>query len=100
MAELIATTATLKRGITVKLLFVLLAAIDFLFTVLAVQLGFTEHNPVVARLLYSPSYLFLLKVVASFFLAWLVPSRLLLPSVGILSLVVAWDLKELVMFFS
>lgn len=99
MAELLATTATLQRGLAVKFIFLLLAVADFLFTLMALRLGLTELNPVVVSLANNPGYFFLFKVLVSFFLAWLIPSRLLLPSLALLTFVVAWNVKELLLYF-
>ncbi len=98
MSELLATTATLKRGTTIKMFFVFLAFADFFLTLFALRLGFAEHNPLVESLVGNPAYFFMFKVMVSLFLAWLIPSRLLLPSLALLFLVVAWNLKEFLIF--
>ncbi|MBI4287299.1 MAG: hypothetical protein HY671_02585 [Chloroflexi bacterium] len=98
MVELLATTATFRRGVAVKMLYFMLASADFLLTLWALRLGLTELNPFVASLLGAPAQFFLVKVLASFFVAWLIPSRLLIPGVALLVLVVAWDFKELLLF--
>lgn len=100
MSDIFASAATLRRGVTVKALYFLLASADFVFTLLALRLGLTELNPMVSRVVESPGDFFLFKVMASLFLAWLIPSRLLIPGVGLLIFVVLWDMKELLVFLN
>ena len=64
-------------------------------TLFAVNHGFTELNPVMVSLLDSPGDLLLVKVVPPLFIAWLVPGLLLLPSIGALLLVSAWNIGAL-----
>jgi len=77
---------------------VLLNQVDLLLTVLAVSFGFREINPLMNYLLAMPALLVIVKTVIPLLIAWLVPGRLLLPAVGLLSGVVLWNITELVCF--
>lgn len=78
-----------------KVSFVLLNQLDLTLTVIAVSFGFSELNPFMKYLLAIPAQMVLFKVVVPLFIAWLTPSRLLLPSLFFLCLVAVWDIKEL-----
>ena len=75
--------------------FVALVYADLLVTLLAVGHGFNELNPLMASLLGRPGELFLVKFAPPLFIAWLVPGRLLLPSIGALLLLSAWNIGAL-----
>lgn len=95
MSELRATAATFSRGTNYKLTFVALGLVDLLLTVYAVSNGFYERNPVFASLQDNPMGLFMLKFAGPMAIAWLVPSRLLVPSIALLFAVVGWNAAEL-----
>lgn len=78
--------------------FVSLAYLDLVLTLLAVSLGFTELNPLVRSLLPSLGAFLLVKGGVPLLIAWLVPGRLLLPSIALQSLVLLWNSKELFLF--
>jgi hypothetical protein len=75
---------------------VALVYVDLVLTLFALQHGFTSVNPFMVRLLSQPELLLLAKVLAPLFIAWLVPSRLLLPSIGFMIAVVGWNIGALV----
>ena len=97
MSDLRLTAATFARGTSYKLTFVALSAVDLLLTRYALGNGYVELNPVLDALQHRPVELLLLKVVAPVAIAWLVPARLLLPSVGLLFAVVGWSVGELLL---
>jgi hypothetical protein len=90
------STATFKKHTAVKLSFVLLGLADLGLTVLAVNLGLTELNPLVKFLIQVPLLLLAVKVFIPVMIAWLVPGKLLVPSIVLLALAVGWNIKELV----
>ena len=90
-----ASRAEHSRTIFIKAGYVLLHQLDLLLTVSAVSVGLFELNPVIRNLLATPIQLVVVKLVIPLFIAWLVPSKLLLPAIAFLSLVVIWNMKEL-----
>ena len=96
MTELRATAATFSRGTNYKLAFVALGLIDLAMTLYALSIGYTEQNPVFAGLQHDAMGLFMLKFAGPVAIAWLVPARLLLPSIALLFAVIGWNLGELV----
>ena len=81
-----------------KASFILLSQFDLALTILAMYLGFTEINPLMNFLIYIPVLLLLVKLVIPVLIAWLIPGRLLLPSIALLALVAIWNIKELLVF--
>jgi len=90
-----------KRGIThsqdivIKASYLLLQQIDLVLTVFAISIGLTEINPLMRSLLASPFLLVAAKLIIPLFIVWLVPGKFLIPAVGLLTLVVIWNVKEL-----
>lgn len=78
-----------------KLSYLLLQVVDLCLTLVAVNIGFLELNPVMRGMLSTPVQLALMKLVIPFILIWLVPGRLLVPGILLLSAVVGWNIKEL-----
>ena len=95
MSELRASTATFSRGTNYKLTFVVLGLVDLVLTLYAVSNGYYERNPVFASLQSNPMGLFMLKFAGPVAIAWLVPARLLVPSIALLFAVVGWNVAEL-----
>ena len=85
------------RSISIRIAYLLLQQLDLLLTVWAVNAGFTELNPVMQNLLASPLQLILVKFAIPVLIAWLCPSRLLLPSLLLISSVTFWNVKELML---
>ncbi len=77
--------------------YVLLQQVDLILSLCAAYFGFAELNPVMRNLLASPVQLILIKLVIPILIAWLVPGRLLLPAFAFLSLVVLWNIKEILL---
>lgn len=90
--------ASFRQGTWLKVSFILLAYSDLVFTIFALKLGFSELNPYMERIATQPLAVFLVKGVPSVGIAWLVPSRLLLPAIAFMSFVISWNIKELILF--
>ncbi len=91
--------ATFRRGTAEKLSFIALEQLDLVLTLMAFSLGLCELNPIVKTALSAPLYLVIIKTVIPCFLAWLLPRKLLWPSIMAVALVVGWDIREMVIFF-
>jgi len=89
------SAAAFRCGLLLKTGFVALIYLDLLLTLFAMQLGFSEMNPVMGRLLSRPSELLLAKVIAPPFIAWLVPGRLLLAAIAFMLAVTGWNISGL-----
>jgi fumarate reductase subunit C len=92
------SSATFKKCTVEKASFVLLNQFDLTLTVVAMYLGLSELNPLVRFLVNVPVLLVVFKLVIPLLLAWLMPGKLLLPSIGLLVIVVIWNIKELILF--
>ncbi len=79
--------------------YVLLHQIDLILTIFAVSSGAYELNPVMRSLLGSPYQLAIAKLAIPVMIAWLLPSRFMVPAIALLSLIICWNLKELAFFF-
>jgi len=92
------SSTTFKRCTAEKLSFVALSVLDLTLTLLAMRLGFYEINPFIRFLVHVPLLLLLIKLVIPVLIAWLMPGKLLLPSIAVLALIFIWNVKELVVF--
>lgn len=92
------SSATFKRCTAEKTSFILLCTFDLTLTVLAISLGFVELNPLVRYLVHIPALLLVVKLAIPVLIAWVMPGRLLWPSIALLCLVVIWNIKELLIF--
>ena len=97
-ANLWGSAATFRQCTVEKISFVLLNQLDLVLTVLAINLGFSELNPLIRYLLSMPIMLLIVKFAIPLLIAWLIPGRLLLPAILLLSLVVVWNVKEILLF--
>jgi len=86
------------KDVVEKVMYVVLSQADLVLTAFAVHAGFYELNPLVRNLLAAPVMLILIKGAIPLFVAWLAPGKLLLPAIGVLVLVVGWNVKELVLW--
>jgi len=93
------SAVTFKKCTVSKIAFILLNQFDLSLTVLAISLGLTELNPFVRFLVEIPALLILVKLVIPVLIAWIMPGKLLLPSIALLAIVVLWNIKELIIFF-
>lgn len=94
MSALRLSVATFRHGTRLKVAFIAAVYLDVALTYLARAIGFTELNPVMASLLEDPERLLLVKGMFPVALAWLVPDRLLLPSVAFMIGVAGWNLSQ------
>ncbi len=86
-----------SRSLAIKASYVLLHQLDLILTVVAVSLGYSELNPLMRALLSAPIPLIVIKVFIPLVIAWLAPSKLLLPAVAFLALVAGWNIKEIIL---
>ena len=98
LADLWDSTATFKKCTGEKVSFILLGLLDLILTLLAINLGLSEINPLVIYLIQIPALFVVVKVFIPIIIAWILPGKLLLPSIGLLALVVIWNIKELAVF--
>ena len=89
------SVAERKKLWKLKVAFVLLHQVDILLTSFAISAGFVELNPVIGGLLDSPFRLLIFKLAIPLIIVWIVPARLLLPSLLLLLLVIAFNLTQL-----
>ena len=87
--------AQFKKGLSIKIAYVLLHQADILLTNLAISAGFKELNPIMRGLLDAPVQLLVLKLIIPLIIAWLVPAKLLLPALVFLMIVLILNLREL-----
>ncbi len=92
------STATFRKCTAEKASFILLCQFDLTLTVLAINLGLAELNPFIRYLVQIPALLLVIKLAIPVLIAWLMPGRLLWPSIALLALVVIWNIKELVIY--
>jgi hypothetical protein len=97
-ANLWGSAATFRRCTTEKTSFVLLNLFDLTLTVLAIHLGISELNPFIRYLVTIPVLLLVIKFIIPLLIAWIIPGKLLLPSMALLCFVIIWNIKELVLF--
>jgi hypothetical protein len=92
------STATFKKCAVEKASFVFLCLLDLILTMAAINLGLSEINPFISYLIQIPALFLVMKLFIPVIIAWIMPGKLLLPSIGLLALVVIWNIKELVIF--
>ena len=89
------SVAEWKKGLSIKVAYVLLHQADILLTNFAVSAGFKELNPVIKGLLDTPVQLLVFKLIIPLIIAWLVPAKLLLPALVLLLVVIGLNLTQL-----
>lgn len=99
LSDLIASALTFRVCKTEKLVFILLNWLDLSLTMFALTIGATELNPLVRYMFVSPVLIYAAKIVVPMFFAWLLPGKILLPSIGLLVLVACWNIKELLIYY-
>jgi hypothetical protein len=92
------TLAELRKGLSLRVVYMAFQLADCLMTILAVNAGFQELNPVMRGLLGSPVQLITFKLVIPLAIAWLVPAKLLIPALVLLLAVIGLNVKELLLF--
>ncbi len=99
LASLMDSAITFRKATTEKVAFISLNVIDLVLTLFAMNLGAQEINPIMRGMITTPIALYTAKLVMPMVLAWLLPGRLLIPSIAILLFIVGWDIRELLVFF-
>lgn len=94
------SAVTFRKCTVSKVSFILLNLLDLSLTVLAISLGLFELNPFVRFLVEIPALLILVKLAIPVLIAWIMPGRLLLPSIALLVCVFGWNIKELIVFLA
>lgn len=89
------SVAEFKKGLSIKVAYVLLHQADSLLTSFAMSAGFKELNPVLKGMLDAPAQLLAFKLIIPVMIAWLVPAKLLLPALVFLLVVIGLNLREL-----
>ena len=97
-ASLWDSVATFRQSTLEKVSFVLLCQVDLALTILALNFGLAELNPFIRYLVNVPALLLVVKCVIPLLIAWLIPGKLLLPSIVLLSGALVWNIKELIVF--
>jgi len=92
------SSATFKKHTAEKLTFILLGIFDLILTVLAINLGLFEINPLIRLFIQIPLILLLVKLFIPVLIAWLIPAKLLLPSIIFLAFVVIWNTAQLIIY--
>ena len=100
IANLMVSAFTFRTCTREKLIFLVLNLVDLGLTIFAVSAGLTELNPVMRQMLASPYEIYLVKIGIPLLLTWAIPGRLLLPGIVLLTLIIGWDIKELVVFLA
>ena len=86
-----------KTDTVLKAVFLSLQLIDFALTLVAARYGYPELNPLVRASLDSAYVMAVFKFVIPVCISWFVPGRWLVPAILLLSGVVGWNIKELVL---
>jgi len=99
LANLMASAVTFKKGTFEKLAFIILNLLDLGLTLFALSIGAQELNPLMRIVVNSPVMLYSAKLAMPLLLAWLLPGKLLWPSIALLTFVIGWDTRELLLYF-
>jgi len=99
IANLMASAITFRKSTFEKLAFLGLNLIDLGLTLFALSIGANELNPLMRNIVSVPYLLYLIKIVMPLFFAWLLPGKLLIPSIALLVFIVGWDIRELILYF-
>jgi hypothetical protein len=92
------SSATFKKCSVEKITFIALGLLDLVLTILAMKVGLDEINPLIKLALQLPLLMLVIKLFIPVFIAWLMPGKLLIPSIILLVLVIIWNIKELAIF--
>jgi hypothetical protein len=98
LVNILASALTFKKCTLEKLAFIVLNLIDMVLTIFAASNGAHELNPVIRYMVNSPYQIFLVKAVIPILLAWVLPGKILIPSIALLVFVVGWDTRELLLY--
>jgi len=83
-------------NIGLKLTYISLQLTDLGLTLLAASCGYNELNPFIRGLLDAPLQLFVIKLIIPALIALLIPGKFLILGILLLSLIVGWNVKELI----
>jgi hypothetical protein len=78
-----------------KVIYMSLQLLDLGLTLMASQLGFLELNLFIRASLMSPLHLVLIKVGIPLLICLFVPGRFLIPAIALLTSIIYWNMKEL-----
>jgi hypothetical protein len=92
------SAGTFRQCTAEKISFVALCIFDLLLTLFSMYLGFAELNPFVRFMVQIPILLLVVKLFIPLLIAWLMPGKLLLPSIGLLAVIAIWNIRELVVY--
>jgi hypothetical protein len=95
LAGLFESSGTFKKCTAEKTSFIFLCVFDLILTLLAINLGLSEINPLMRFMVGIPALLLLVKLLIPLLIAWILPGKMLLPPIALLVFVVIWNLKEL-----
>lgn len=95
VANLMASAITFRKCSAEKLAFIFLNLLDLGLTLLAISQGAHELNPLMRSMFNNPYQLCTVKLVLPVFLAWMLPGKLLIPSIAVLTFILGWDIREL-----
>ena len=99
MNNFLASAVTFKKATPEKLTFIILNMIDMALTIFAASIGAHEINPLMNKMLSVPYQMYTAKLIIPVLLAWLLPGKILIPSIILLAVVVGWNIRELLIFF-
>jgi hypothetical protein len=99
MTNLLASAVTFKKATPEKLAFIILNLIDLGLTIFASSIGAHELNPLMNKMLAAPYQVYMVKLVIPVLLAWLLPGKILIPSIALLTVVLGWNIRELLVYF-
>jgi hypothetical protein len=99
MTNFLASAVTFKKATPEKLAFIILNLIDLGLTIFASSIGAHELNPLMNKMLAAPYQMYMVKLVIPVLLAWLLPGKILIPSIALLVVVAGWNIRELLVYF-
>jgi hypothetical protein len=99
LATLRASAITFKKDTPEKLAFIVLNILDMALTTFAMNVGASELNPFMRSAFGVPYLTYFVKLAFPVFLAWLLPGKLLIPSIFLLIFIIVWNSTQLVLFF-
>ncbi len=85
----------IRSNIAYKVSYVLLQMLDLGLTLLAVNTGFRELNPVMNGMLEAPLLLLVSKFLVPMLIVRFVPGKWLIPGILLLACVVTWNVQQL-----
>jgi hypothetical protein len=99
LGNFLASAMTFRTCKAEKVSFIVLNWLDLCLTMFAMTIGAHELNPLMRGMFGAPILVYAAKIVIPLFFSWLLPGKVLIPSIGLLVLVAAWNIKELLVYF-